>query len=277
MADWALNAGGARWLEANVDTANSRGTQITSGAANTKGSYTVLVASTPEDAFGIMVHIGAQPATADCLVDIGIGASTAERPLIPDLRSSAATGATGVGYTYYFPIYIPAGARLTARSQSTTASGVVNVQVHLMYGKGFGRGACYSQVTAYGAVTASSRGTSIDPGAVANTEGSWAQLVASTANPIALACVAFGNNGDWARAAAQAALVDIGIGAAAAEREILRDFYIACDSSKDNWAPPVTPLLPLWVPAASRLAARARCSVTTAGDRTLDVIVYGVN
>jgi hypothetical protein len=88
------------------------------------------------------------------LVDIAIGAASSERVIIPNLIASSASdsaSSSGNPYYYYFPIYIPAGTRISARSQTgkNPAPDTVHVAVHLhqgvVPGKWYG-----SRVTAYG-------------------------------------------------------------------------------------------------------------------------------
>jgi hypothetical protein len=159
-------------------------------SANTKnGTYPQLIASTSYESFGIMVQLAglqtAASANQRCLVDIAVGGAGSEQVIIPNLTCGnvadfAAASATGV--LYYFPIYIPSGVRVAATCQASTGGDIVNVAVRLFQhsmapGKWVG-----SRVTAYGADTANSRGTSHTPGV--SSYAAATQLTASTTNPI---------------------------------------------------------------------------------------------
>jgi len=159
-------------------------------SANTKnGTYTQLIAATAYESFGIMVQLAglqtAGSANQRCLVDIAIGGAGAEQVLIPNLTCGNVSdylNAAGASAFYYFPIYIPAGVRVAATCQASTGGDIVNVAVRLYQfpigpGRWFG-----SRVTAYGADTTNSRGTSHTPSQ--NAYAAATQLSASIANPI---------------------------------------------------------------------------------------------
>lgn len=177
-------------LEDNIGTTSAElGTSITANAsAHTKAtSYTTLIASTTQDAWGITVMLtntAVASTRTSTLVDIAIGAASSEVVIIANLiggNASATGGAQGWGHQYFFPIHIPAGVRLSARSQAFTGSDTVNVaiQLHHHYDPNVWYG---SRVTTYGADTATSSGTSMSPGN--NTYATDVNLSASTTNPI---------------------------------------------------------------------------------------------
>jgi hypothetical protein len=159
-------------------------------SANTKnGTYTQLIASTSYESFGIMVQLAGLQTTAStnqrCLVDIAVGGAGSEQVLIPNLTCGNVAdyvAASSKGVLYYFPIYIPSGVRVAATCQASTGGDIVNVAVRLFQhsigpGKWVG-----SRVTAYGADTTNSRGTSHTPGT--SSYAAATQLTASTTNPI---------------------------------------------------------------------------------------------
>ncbi len=119
-------------------------------------------------------------------------------------------------------------------------------------------------------------GTQFDPGAVANTKGAWAELDPSIANEIRMMMIALGQN-DLTATSKAFYLVDIGVGAAGSEQVIIADYPVARDSSGDRPQPQLTPPIPVNIPAGSRLAVRAQCSLTTPNNRELEMIVYGVD
>lgn len=174
-----------------TSTTTEFGTSVSANAsAHTKTTTPVeLLASSAFDAFGIVVGLGnvgtAAGTNTRTLVDIMVGGGGSEIVLIPDLmcgQAGESAGASSGPVYYYFPIYIPAGTRLSARSQSVAGSDTVHVSVALLQnqiaGKWYG-----SRVTAYGPSTATSTGVSHTP----STVGSYAtttQINAAIANRI---------------------------------------------------------------------------------------------
>jgi hypothetical protein len=184
---------GQSWNEVSgLTAANAEfGTSVAANAsAHTKTATPVqLLASSTYDAFGIIIGVGnvgtAATTNTRTLVDIMVGGSGSEAVLIPNLMAGqvgASASASSQPQYYYFPLYIPAGTRLSARSQSVTGSDTVNVTTFLIQnqipGKWYGH-----RVTDYGTSTATSSGTSHTP-AAAGSYATTTQLTASTTNRI---------------------------------------------------------------------------------------------
>jgi hypothetical protein len=182
---------GLATVEHNIGTTSAEyGTSVASHAttAHTKNAtYTTLIAATAYDAYGIAVMVG-NTATASTrtsvLLDIAIGAAASEQVIIPNLiaGNQAVTASTSLGgSTYFFPIMIPKGVRVSATAQSVIVADTVHVAVHLFQhpipGVWYGQ-----RVTAYGADTATSSGTSMSPGN--NAYATDVSVSASTTNPI---------------------------------------------------------------------------------------------
>lgn len=145
-----------------VSTAASTGTAVDAGAtANTKGSWTQLVASTTTALRALVVSaIRTAPGTGvssdySQLTDIGIGGSGSEQILIPNLRYQVSTQTGGVvtpytpgsgtlsGFSTVFPRVIqpipcdiPAGSRIAIRQQSTTTNTNDRKATYAVYGLG---------------------------------------------------------------------------------------------------------------------------------------------
>lgn len=173
-----------------TSTSAEFGVSVTAGgSAHTKNAtYTELVTSTDYVSYGIMIGVGAVGDTASTntrtLVDIAIGSAGNEIVIIPNLMAGQvgqSASASSQPCYYYFPIRIPSGVRLSATSQSVTASDTVNVQIRLFQhpvpGQWYGQ-----RVTAYGANTANSTGTSHTHGN--NSYATTTQLSAATEAPI---------------------------------------------------------------------------------------------
>lgn len=270
MADWPLLAGGGPWPSGGAVLASSGGTSVTTGAANVKGSFATLVASTASASDAIMVSLSTASSTRSHLVDIAIGAAAAEVVIIPNLLIATLGNDTAL---FLFPVRIPAGVRISARAQSTAASAVVTVSVNLT-SDGFALSSPLGRVTAYGTATASSGGISTDPGGTANTKGAWAELTASTTYPTRSVIMAYSNQANGTRTSGKH-LFDLAIGASGSEIVVLGDLRV--DQSTLSVFPRCTPPLPLTLPAGVRFAARQQSTVTDATDRLVDVAVYGVD
>lgn len=109
-----------------ADTATTDGTAVVSGASNTKGSWTQIVASTTRRSRWILVAWGV--GGTQQLMDIGIGASSSEVLLIPNLVNRA----SGDQQAFYsMPCDIPAGTRISARTAAALATNTSNVVIYL--------------------------------------------------------------------------------------------------------------------------------------------------
>ncbi len=276
---WPVQQGFANIVDIATQSGTSTGTSLLSGgSANTKGSWTQLIASTGSDACALLVGLNSwQASTGEFAIDIGIGGAGSEQALIQNLGFWGAVLLTT--QTLVVPISIPAGARVSARAQSTLTSADVVATVHLMDGNwATAEGA--AAVDTYGWVSASTHGTTVDPGAVANTKGAWAQLTASTTNDICGLFAFVDCAGVTGNSAVSAnVLVDIGIGAAASEQALISNMeFLKLNSSSDlnTMVPQYTPLIPVQIPSGTRIAARCQSGLTTATQRNIGVTVYGV-
>jgi len=177
-------------LTDRTPTAPGAGTTITANATpHTKTATPIeLIASTAGDAYAIQVHIhnnATSNATTSTLLDIMTGAGGSEVVLIPDLMAGwvLPVATSGVTRTYTFPIFIPSGTRLSARSQSVVASKTCSVGITLLY-RPTQLGYVGTRVTAYGVTSASSYGTLHTAGSTSTYGATAGTLSASTTNPI---------------------------------------------------------------------------------------------
>jgi len=208
---------------AGADTANSDGTLVrASGTAHTKGNWTQLVASSANDAVAVIVQITGRGGNvnAGLAVDIGVGTQATEQVLLPNLMSYRNDlRAQNNSASYFIPINIPAGTRISARCQSTAtvdgssvSGNTCGVRVILFDGD-FTQSSGGGGVDAIGFASNSTAGTAVTPGAV-NTKGSYAQLVASTAADYAGFIMAI-DDGQLTTDHPVGQLWDIAVGAAA--------------------------------------------------------------
>ena len=273
MCDWAMVEGGVVETAGAV-AASSVGTTVTAGALNTKGSWAELDAATARAAGAIVILCNRHGSgTTDYLIDIGIGAAGSEQVVISNLISCNSAGSNSPGGWWLAPLSIPAGTRLAARCQASTASAQIRVEA-LLLGESAQQPAL-SRVATYGAATADSGGTSIDPGGSANTKGAWTQLASATSADHQGLILGVGYQANGTRTTCSW-LVDIGVGAAGSEQTIVSNLLLTCDASTDHIAPSATAFLPVAIPAGTRLAVRAQSDITNATDRLFDAVLYGV-
>jgi hypothetical protein len=125
----------------SIGLSAAKGTTITCGAANTKGSYAQLTASTSRDYMGFIISIdglnaGLAQTGSDILVDLAIGAGGSEVNIVPNFTvpiAGTASGMQGIVPSDIFPINIPSGTRIAARAQSATASRILGLTVYGIY------------------------------------------------------------------------------------------------------------------------------------------------
>jgi hypothetical protein len=284
MPNWSL-FDSSRFEAVGIDTANSRGTTVTTGVANTKTtSWVQIVASTAFDYDTITIVLSDVAAGGDFLVDIAIGAASSEVIVAANLSASSGTGSISRGAVYVLPIPIPAGSRISAKSQSNLASATVRVCAYGSAG-GFAVIEPMGRVTTYGANTADSGGTSVDPGGVAHTKGTadpgttsggWFQITSSTTNPIRALILAFPNQANGTRTSGTW-LVDVGIGAQGSRTVIIPNLLLQASTTDDTMVPNVLGPFYVNIPAATAIAIRCQSVVIDATDRLFDVIVYGID
>lgn len=246
--------------------------------AHTKGSWATQDGATPDRADGLYitpVFFGDNSTRRTVLVDVGVGSGPTT--LISNLMvcpSHVTNNTREVAQHAYFPVSFPPSELVKMRAQSSMASHP-DVYAYVMPMKS-GLPCVGSVVDTYGADTANSRGTTLTASGTDNTYGSWVQLTASSERVKAIV-LAFGHGqADWSTFTNQWAIVDIGIGAAASETEILTLADLGASSGTQilgqQWYGPYF----LDIPAGTRISARVRKQYTSASQRTVDVIMYGI-
>lgn len=245
------------------------GTTVTAGGvANTKGTVVELMSATVHDAHWVEIMVGNPSSANSFAIDLLIGAST-EAVLIPNLTFRGRATNDG-GARWLFPLFIPKGSRLAVQSASTAASGTCLVAVNL-FNAGIGAGGFPMDVDQYGTIT-SSLGVNVDPGAVAHTDAT-VEITSATVRPHNWLVLTIANT-DAAFTAATKWLIDLCVGSAT-EQAILSDWPVGGAGTTDVIRPETVVCVPAFVPQGSRLSVRARCSVTTDGDRDLFVTIHG--
>ena len=162
-----------------VVTSGNNGHGITSGAANTKGSWTALTSSSPVDCCLLEISVIGETISggaADTLViDIGVGPSI-PIVIIPNLICAFGNG-NGAFFNLLVPCSIPAGSVISARAQSTLGGDETYVAVK-MYDGAFTEMEGISGCDAIGFNAASTIGTAVTLGGGA--KGAWSTITSST-------------------------------------------------------------------------------------------------
>jgi hypothetical protein len=245
--------------------------------AHTKGAYTELIASTSDDCTMLVVRLGNVNETGvstGVLVDIATGAAASESVVVANLNAGFAANISGsggfIGGTYYIPLAVSGGTRISARCSAETGGNTVNVTLETYAGGN----RTASAIDTIGAVTASSRGTDVVAG-TNEAEGLWTEIEDSTANAYVGLMVAVGGAGDLSSSSGNL-LIDIGTGAAAAETGIgpLTNLVVGLTAAEVLlYHFPVIPVTAT-VSAGTRLAARI--SADNSNAQSMDVILYGL-
>ena len=256
-------------MESNFSGGSVFGTTVTaSSTANQKGNYATLIASTAFDSYGVWIVVfdnwSGDSTDNRALLDIAVGPSNSETVVVPNLLSGQRSNGwhSPMGY---FPVFIPAGSRISARTQAAVGSRATQVSIW-----SFGTPAGEAPPTALairdiGTNLSTSGGTPVTSGA-SSAEGSWAALGRVTAGATGAVLIASGG-GDTAMTA-QGWTVDFASGESGAETPIHSDFYMRTVSTGD-YTSPTQPTFHniggLYLPSGTQLNARAS-SFTVAPD-----------
>jgi hypothetical protein len=257
----------------NPQLAMAMNTATASGSTNTKGSYVEITAALADDCYGIYVSVPNSNFARDSLVDVAIGAGGSEVVVLSNLLASSPKSNIRHGPHGLFPIYIRRDTRVAARLQSSAASNTQEVWLTYLKVNPFPR--IYRTCETMGAATGDSGGTSIDPGGTINTKGAWTQMIASTSRRIRLLNLWLGNQNNTARTFC-AWFIDIGVGGAGSEVVVWSDLRLDASANSDFIGSSlINNLLPVDIPAGSRVAIRAQCDINDATDRLFDAALYG--
>lgn len=268
VSDAGLNATGGTIAGTSLMT--SVASNVT---ANALGNWIQLHAAAPFPVSCLDLMMGkaawgASSTNTQALLDIGYGASGSEAAL----SQNVAFGGAVAFQSWTFPIYIPVASRIVMRIRSAVA-GKANTFAVSLSGGGTGMEAGHSSVT-YGAVTATSIGTSLTVPTVANTKSVWTTIAAATTSPARWMLVGVGAPNTAFPVAADG-LLDVGMGAAGVESVIIPDNpFTITTAATINGAFPL--LFPVNVPVGVRLAARYQCtSIATTAQPNVTLTTFG--
>jgi hypothetical protein len=271
VGDWPILSDGAILSDVGVVLASSYYTRVNCGASNTKGNWVQLIASTPRQANGFWLIVGASSGGSDDLIDIGIGPAGSEVVVISNLLFSFQR----TSYCIFVPLMLPAGVRVAARAQTYTSGNYPSVGL-ILNTPGFLPSSVLSRCTTYGANEADSGGVSVDPGITAHTKGAWTEIVAATTNPIKMlsainGCASTNHTYNYQF------LFDIGMGAAGSEIVVVPNLYFYVDADPFKFIPMTFGPFMVNIPAGSRLAIRMQSTGIADGVRLADFVLYGVD
>jgi len=241
-------------------------------AAHTKGSYYEIDASIPFDTEGLLITFYSTTyGSNDNLFDIAMGAEGSEVDIISNILTNPSVS-YHVGRIYEFPLRVKAGTRISGRSQGEyTSANNFRVSINLLRG-GWNYNKGFAVCDTYGANTADSGGTYVNPGGVAGTKGTWSQITASTIRDAKGFCLLIGNRSDYGRSSAYWN-IDVGIGGSGSEEVLFSDWGMLSHTTVDMILPQATPFIPMHIPIGSRLSVRGACSITGANSY-FDAVIY---
>lgn len=257
--------------------ASSTGTQITSNAtANTKGNWTSLGQASRAYEF-IHASIGAAGATADFVFDVGLSAngSTGWYSIAENLRLSSLKAANDLFLAYSIPIRVPDGFFVGVRSASSVGGQNFRSLVTLATSTPLSAGTFSECKALY--IPGTSRGITIDPGATANTKGAWTNITTIAADEtIDAIMLGIGPNNDVARTANGQGLLDIGVGTTGNQYVVIENILWGFSTTTDFPFPNVIGPFPVSIPPGTDIWARAQSTNNAAGDRTIDLAIWGL-
>lgn len=240
-------------------------TTATTTGVTLASSLTQIIASTSYAYKGLIV-MASDNGGAKTTFDIGVGAAAAEAKIVTQMLFGLTNGSL-MNEMYYIPIAVAKGSRISMLSSSGTLKVVVYGIVDNFDGlPGF------QKLENVG--TSSGAGTGINTGTTVNTKVAYVQLSASTTYTWGGIILAFSETS--AASSNGSFLVDIAVGAAAAESVLLSNIAAEYNATLGRMMKPVC-LGPFncAVPKSSRISFRAQGSSGTNGN-TFDLGVYGL-
>lgn len=114
------------------------GVRVDTGSANSKGSYSQIIASTSRDYAGLLFNVNGQSdlasqTTSRWLLDFAIGGSGSEQIIVPNIPWTGEIGTKTLRLNGPFFVPIPAGTRIAARGQSSLNADTAALTLYGMY------------------------------------------------------------------------------------------------------------------------------------------------
>lgn len=262
-----------------ISLLNVSGTLVTSGAANTAGTWTQIHAGLTYPSERIVFRVGGVRTSGDVIavttlnayMDIGIGANSGAVTTVAEKLSCS--NASAIGAVWFLPLRIRPDTPVWARHQNTASAAKAYVQV-AFHGGNMNPGTMPTptRMMALGATTASTTGTAITAGA-SNAEGAWTTIVASTTEDYSGVMLSHLFNVDTTMTAELIGCGDVAIGTAGSELVIAENItYSALTTANETRTSFHMPSF-IGIKTGSRISAR--WSGSLAADSTNSIIVYG--
>lgn len=238
-----------------------------SGTANSKPAYANIgTASFAYDHLAVSLSA----ALRNSRVDIAINNGGADEIIVEDFPVSQSGNPQDI-FQVTFPIRVPSGAVVKARAQSR-ASGTILCGVA---GYAGGRGVYPPRARVRSLVDWTGTNPGVDPNVTASLSGTpgtytaWTQMMASTPARIGKIWFWAASANDVSRTAGQT-LIEIGVGAAAAEQGIAKGMFFSSSADFNGGHAEVN----CDIPAGTRLSFRATSS--GAGTDTIACVALGL-
>jgi hypothetical protein len=263
VSDW-LNGPTDNLLWPYVFEISSNVTVTADATPHTMGAWTEIIASTSDDAQIIIVRPSnsTNGTATQGFSDIAIGAAGSEQIIIDGVVSGAINQTSSQICNLIFPIAVPAGSRISARSQNVIASRSGTIQISLMK--------CdIAEIKSIQSLT-KNPSTSRQFTLVGN--DTWNEIVASTTLPYR-ALLFFPSTGT-ANTLAGSAILELGLGASGQEQSlsVLPALYIVTEYvtlSHNSFFPIYWPKTP--IPTGSRISAKIDIAASSR-----DIAIWGV-
>lgn len=254
----------------NIAHSSSAGVTATSNAsAHTKGNWAQGIASTSEDGDGIVLFLQhGVGANRNFLFDVGLGASSSEVVLVPDIhvRNLASSDFCRV----FIPCHIPSGSRVAFRCQDDTGSGNIKFAGYVVPSTASGQTGFSTSAKCVAPLsdTATSAGnSSLDAGAIINTFTGSAGNICNANAPIAATHLMVGTRD------ATAALVDFLVRIKVNGTVVTPEFYHRGTNADGIYRYHAPVKLDTPIAVNDTVTAEVSCSGNTAGSRELRISV----
>jgi hypothetical protein len=243
------------FLESSADVTVTANT-----SAHTKGAWSQIIASTTSNASLMTVVVsGISQSAVDTatLLDIAVGASGSETPIVQNIAVGGAVSAAATARANIpIPLKMPSGTRLSARIQSLVTGGKTATVAIFLFDSG-DYATAPTTVDAIGTNTATSEGT-----VLSGASGTWVQATSSTTRAYRAITLVPSIIGDTQ--AGIAVRFEVGVGPSGSEQAFgsASAIYATNEACQTGFAS--FPLAGRNIPAGSRLAVQHDVSANPA-------------
>lgn len=241
------------------------------GTAHEEGDWTVVINSLSRPCHALSVFLAAGTANGtvvSALVDIGIKANGAETLLVEHLLVESDYDEYSHQRIARLPIALAKGTQVIARARVSVTTRSAYIFVMPISGNVWTQD--LQQCVTLGADTTATQGTQIDPGAVADTWGSWVSFTASLAIDAKFLVMTTGNRRNLVTTSTYHWRYQIGVGA---DKTPIYEGGWGAGTGYDLRYP-VNCEMPLQIAKGQSVWMRAKCNGTDSVDRKTDVVLH---